>query len=87
MTGLIIVIAILEAVFILALAARVYIVETKLDQMIDALNNHAAILNEHTENLHLAFDNDEMLNEKLEDLLVRTQWIDDIDKLGYEAEI
>lgn len=86
MTGLIIA-ATLEAVFILALMARVYVVESKLNEMVDALNNHASLLDNHTESIEGCYENDEQIAATLEDLMTRTKWIDDIDKLSYEAEV
>ena len=80
MIGLVIA-ATIEAVLILALIGRVYAIETKLDEVINAINNHAVIIDEQSENISRCFVNDETFSNELSDVEGKIRWMDEIDKL------
>ncbi len=71
MTGIIIALT-LMGVFILALMSRIVLLETKLDEVIKALNDHAEIIDSMDVCLNDHYQRFITLDEK-------TKWLDDID--------
>lgn len=71
MTGIIIALT-LMGVFILALMSRIVLLETKLDEVIKALNDHAEIIDSMDVCLNDHYQRFITLEEK-------TKWLDDID--------
>lgn len=71
MTGIIIALT-LMGVFILALMSRIVLLETKLDEVIKALNDHAEII----DSMDVCLNDHYQRFITLED---KTKWLDDID--------